>query len=160
MNLITDRTAADTQRKKELAAKGYANMTTAEKTEWNAGLKGAYKYSDLNRVGQACADMYAALTEAGYAVPGYTALPINWARGDRPTPADLQTYLATVAAIKAALPTATPIPSTMRRITVEDANNIEKMLLEVEDILNRIARTYVRSGVYHSGAVIYVAEAI
>lgn len=158
MNLITDRTVADAQRKRELAAIGYDNMTADEKTEWNAGLKGAYKYTDLNRVGQACADMYAALIAAGYGVPGYVALPTNWTRNDRPTPSDLQTYLATVAAIKAALPTSTTIPATMKNLTAEGANNIERLLLEVEDILDRLQSIYVRSGMYQSGAVRYAID--
>lgn len=47
---VTDRTAADVERVKELQKKGFANMTTEEKTEWNAGLKGALNRSDLERI--------------------------------------------------------------------------------------------------------------
>ena len=49
-SLITDRTQEDVQRWSALAAKGYSAMTEAEKAEWDAGMKGAYNYTDLNRV--------------------------------------------------------------------------------------------------------------
>lgn len=48
--MVTDRTSADVSRVEELAAKGWTGMTTAEQTEWAAGMKGAYNYTDLNRV--------------------------------------------------------------------------------------------------------------
>ena len=51
--LITDRTAADVNRVKALAAKGWAGMTAAERTEWLGEMRGAYNASDLNRVGSA-----------------------------------------------------------------------------------------------------------
>lgn len=154
--MITDRTSADVQRVKELAAKGYANMSNNEKLEWIDGLKGAYNAADLNRVGQACADLYTALTGAGYAVSGYVALKTDWTNSDRPTKAQLTTYLSTVSAIKAVLPAVTDLPSTMKSLTYEGANNIEKLLVEVDDILNRIIAVYVRSGVWNSGAAMYI----
>ena len=156
--MITDRTSADVRRVKELAAKGYANMTADEKTEWNAGLKGAYNAADLNRVGQACADLYTALAGAGYAVPGYTALKTDWTNSDRPTKAQLTTYLSTVSAIKAVLPAVTDLPSTMKSLTYEGANNIEKLLVEVDDILNRIIAVYIRSGEWNSGNVFHIKD--
>ena len=159
MNLITDRTAADATLKKELAAIGYDNMSAEQKALWDAGLKGSYNASDLNRVGAACAELYALLIGAGYAVNGYVALRTNWADTARPTPAELAQYIGTVAAIKSALPTSTLIPSTMRRLTVEGANNIERLLLEVEDILTRLKSIYIKSGVYHCGATLHVLEA-
>ena len=48
--LITDRTEADFDRAKALAAKGWDDMTDDEKAEWRANPKGAYNVSDLNRV--------------------------------------------------------------------------------------------------------------
>lgn len=51
--LITDRTKADVDRLETLSAKSWSNMTEAEKTEWVAGMKGAYNAADLNRVTEA-----------------------------------------------------------------------------------------------------------
>ena len=53
LNLITDRTQADVDCVRQLAAKGWAAMTAEERAAWNGGLKGAYNASDLNRVGSA-----------------------------------------------------------------------------------------------------------
>ncbi len=53
-NLIFDRTQADVNRVKTLTQKLIAGTATdAEKSEWLAGMKGAYNASDLNRVGSA-----------------------------------------------------------------------------------------------------------
>lgn len=87
LDLIYDRTAADVNRVKALAAKGWTNMTAAEKDEWRNGsggtepleatdgiltdandepidvlggaatVKGAYNYNDLNRVEGAVATL-------------------------------------------------------------------------------------------------------
>lgn len=50
-NLITDRTQEDVNRAILLNQKDYLSMSDDEKNEWNAGLKGSYNVSDLNRVG-------------------------------------------------------------------------------------------------------------
>lgn len=51
--LITDRTQEDTREGRRLCAKGWGNMTTAEKTAYSDGLKGAYGPTDMNRVREA-----------------------------------------------------------------------------------------------------------
>ena len=67
--LVTDRTEADVSRYSELRDKGWAEMTTAEKAEWVAGMKGAYNASDLNRVASAMAYLSQRFASAGYSVP-------------------------------------------------------------------------------------------
>lgn len=48
---ITDRTQADVNRVKEIAAKARTGTwTTAEQQEWAAGMKGALSYTDYNRL--------------------------------------------------------------------------------------------------------------
>ena len=68
--LITDRTQADVDRWAELKAKGWLGMSTAEQSEWSAGMKGAYNASDFNRVIEAMDYIDAELTSYGYAT-GY-----------------------------------------------------------------------------------------
>lgn len=51
--LITDRTQADVSRWLTLLKKGFSAMTPEEKEEWLSGMRGAYNYIDLNRVGEA-----------------------------------------------------------------------------------------------------------
>lgn len=50
--LITDRAQSDVTRLKELKAKGWANMTEAERNEYLASI-GAYNATDINRVSEA-----------------------------------------------------------------------------------------------------------
>ena len=157
-NLVTNRTEGHVSQARELNKKVYSDMYLPEKMLFDNGI-GAYRPNvDMNRVGEACAELYAALTEAGYAVSGYVALKTDWTDTDRPTKAQFNTYLATVAAIKAALPTTTPLPTTMKNLTTTGANNIEKLLGEVDSLLFRLRAIYVRSGEYNSGAVLYPAE--
>ena len=50
VEMITDRSASDVLLAKNLIKKGFQNMTEAEKNSFLSGLKGAYNYSDVNRV--------------------------------------------------------------------------------------------------------------
>ena len=50
VEMITDRSASDVLLAKNLIKKGFHNMTEAEKNSFLSGLKGAYNYSDVNRV--------------------------------------------------------------------------------------------------------------
>ena len=67
-NLITDRTQADVDRYTELKDKSLRGMTDDEKAEWQTQLKGAYNFTDMNRVEAAVEDLANRLTEAGYIV--------------------------------------------------------------------------------------------
>lgn len=55
--LIFDRTQSDVDRVYELRDKilsgGMDSLSNEEKTEWLSGMKGAYNYTDMNRVGEA-----------------------------------------------------------------------------------------------------------
>lgn len=88
-NLITDRTSSDVSRWSELKSKGWSGMTEAEKAEWSAGMKGAYKYTDLNRVNEAMVYLQNRLRGYGYLVdvvlpvieevePGTSRLPTGY----------------------------------------------------------------------------------
>ena len=50
IEMITDRSASDVLLAKNLIKKGFQNMTEDEKNSFLSGLKGAYNYSDVNRV--------------------------------------------------------------------------------------------------------------
>ena len=50
VEMITDRSASDVLLAKNLIKKGFQNMTEDEKNSFLSGLKGAYNYSDVNRV--------------------------------------------------------------------------------------------------------------
>ena len=71
-NLIYDRTLEDVAEVRRLLAKldpeTGDGLTAAEQAKWDAGLKGAYNFTDLNRVESAVKTLAAALTSAGYPV--------------------------------------------------------------------------------------------
>lgn len=154
LNLITDRTQADVDRVRQLAQKGFGNMTAAEKTEWLSGLKGAYNASDLNRVGAAVAYVAGRLTGYGYVVS--VSPRQDWQVTDIPTQESMTAYLADVAALRAALTVAadTPeVPEDMERLTWKEANDIEKILVDVDELLTRMAAAWFYSGELYAGEV-------
>ena len=154
LNLITDRTQADVERVRQLAQKGFGNMTAAEKTEWASDLKGAYNASDLNRVGAAVAYVAGRLTGYGYAVS--VSPRQDWQVTDIPTQESMTAYLADVAALRAALTVAagTPeVPEDMDRLTWKEANDIEKILVDVDELLTRMAAAWFYSGDLYAGEV-------
>lgn len=157
-NLITDRTDLEVYEANQLDGIKYADMTVEQKAAYSSG-RGAYRHTDANRVGQACAEIYAIAQAYSYDIPGYVPLRTDYTAETRPTPAEMTQYLATVNAIKTAFSGSQTLPQTMRFITYEDANNIEKLLAEVNDIMERMLSVFVRSGMYFSGAVIYPKEA-
>lgn len=132
MKLITDRTQADVNRVKELAAKAKAGTwTTAERAEWLAGMRGAYNYTDFNRVESAVAEIASLL---GVSVETVT----TWNATDIPSEADAKRYLANVRKLKTVCQglTGTPnVPESMHRMTYVKANDIEKILTDIETVI-------------------------
>ena len=97
---------------------------------------GYYNVTDLNRVGSALAAVGARLTAAGYAVP--IAPKTDWTIEDIPTTTQMQRYIADVAVIRAALAvraSTPPTPPDMDDLTVEEANDIERILRDVDELI-------------------------
>lgn len=155
LNLITNRTQADVDRVVTLAARVSAGTATAaEQTEWASDLKGAYNASDLNRVGAAVAYVAGRLTGYGYAVS--VSPRQDWQVADIPTQESMTAYLADVAALRAALTVAagTPaVPEDMERLTWQEANDIERILLDVDELLTRMAAAWFYSGDLYAAEV-------
>lgn len=183
--LITDRTQAHVDRLKQLMKIGWQNMTDDEKAEYIGGAdqlldannqplfdsqnepiysadpgvqKGAYNYTDLNRVEeavdyiadelvQAPADLQAFATSLGvawdssfelpYDENDYTGLTVktDWTDEDIPNVTDMARYLGNLLLIQAALPVLTVAPSSMNALDYNGANAIEQMLKEVDTTL-------------------------
>jgi hypothetical protein len=147
--LVTDRTAADVKWWETLRNKGFINMTDAERSEWLAGnMKGAYNKDDLNRVGEALNYLRDRLTEANYITyqTNFTA-KTNWTITSIPTADDLTYYLKCVSNIREAMAqfeTTPHAPTDTGALDYEEANNIEKILIDVETLINNMlaARLY------------------
>lgn len=151
--LITDRTQSDVSLVLKLKNKGFAEMTTEEKTEYLAGMKGAYKASDLNRVGEAVAFLRDELIGQGYAVP--VNPKTDWKDSDIPTTAHMAAYISDIALLRGIvdLPNPPPVPDDMDGLTVTDANNIEQILILLDESMRRAAQAWFYSGDLFSGEV-------
>ena len=133
MNLLTDRTQADVDRVKTIAAKGKAGTwTAAEQAEWLRGMKGAYNYTDFNRVESAVKELAAIL--------GVTVTTVTtWNSKSVPKAADIQRYLWNIDKLRtvcSALATTPATPTSMHRMTYQTANEIEQILTDIEAAIN------------------------
>ena len=152
LHLVTDRTQFDVDRVNVLAKKGWANMTEAERSEWSAGLKGAYNCTDLNRVQSAVRYLQDRFANVGYSVDVSDAK--TWTLQDVPTQSELSNYLADVRAIRGVLTLFrdTPeAPDTMVGFTYSKANHIEQILLDVDTLLTNMIAGFVYSGDIYGG---------
>lgn len=156
LGLITDRTQFDVLRAKSLARIGYANMTEAEKAEWDTALKGAYNHQDFNRVETAVGilqDILIALPEEikstaknfGVAWDSFFEVPYDassisvetktdWAMEDIPSLEEKARYLGNVAELRSVLQYDTDeLPSSMEDLTISGANAIEEALVRLNE---------------------------
>jgi hypothetical protein len=156
--LITDRTAADYQRWEYLRDKGFENMTEAERAEWLAdNMKGAYHKGDLNRVGEALNYLRDRLAEANYITyqTDFTA-KTNWTITSIPTAADLTYYLKCVSNIREAMAqfeSTPPAPTDTGALSIDEANNIEKILIDVETLINNMLAARLYCGDVYAGEI-------
>ena len=155
LDLITNRTQADVDRVAALAGRVSAGTATAaELAEWQSDLKGAYNASDLNRVGAAVAYVAGRLNGYGYAV---TVNPKqDWTGSDIPTAGQMAAYLLDVAALRGAIAvmaSTPPTPNSASGLTWREANDIEQILTDVDELLTRMAAAWFYSGELYAGEV-------
>lgn len=154
LNLITDRTAADVGRWRELHDKGWEAMSAAEQAEWTSGMKGAYKHTDMNRVESAVRELAGRFAKRGTELSLSTKT--DWTRTSWPTATDMDRYYKNVVAIRSAVAVdlKTPsVPTITTRLDYETANNIEKVLLAVDNWLDRIDNSQMYAGDIYLGEV-------
>lgn len=155
-NMVTDRTLNDIQRWQYLRDKGYDAMTDAERAEWRAGLKGAYNITDLNRVNNALEYLRNRLVEAGYLV-GIEFIPkTDWDGLDVPTTADLTAYLNAVKVVREAITqkvSTPPVPPDNGGLDYQGANNIEQILIDIDDIIDKMQSMPVYCGELYAGEI-------
>lgn len=147
VTLVTDRTQADVERVRELAAKGFAAMTAAEQAEWLAGMKGAYNASDLNRVGTALNYLAGRLSSICGKSITWTA-KTDWTVTDIPADSQAETYRRQIQDIRDALayPAGTPDAPGLNRLTYTGANDIERILALCEDLIVNVAKSFRHTG--------------
>lgn len=166
-NLVYDRTQADVDRvftlKNKILTEGLSSLSAEEKAEYMAGMKGAYNYGDMNRVGQAVTYIANRMTslpgqlaayraEKGvaddpiYEVPYdpssvVVAAKTNWTMGDTPTQSLVKAYLNNLTVLRKQLtlpPDAPLVPSSLDNLTFSTANNIEYLLYVIDTTLTEV----------------------
>lgn len=107
--------------------------------------KGAYNYSDMNRVETAVAEL---ADMAGMVLETKT----NWTVWDIPKEADLSRYLGNIAALRSRFPIPDEYPETptsMNHLTYTVANNIERIVLAIAEAMENS----IHSGEIYSGEI-------
>ena len=155
LHLITDRTQADVERVRYLSRRiNSGAATAAEVEEYGGAMKGSYNAEDLNRVGAAVEYVANRLREYGYAVT--VAPKTDWRAGEIPTAEQLETYRGNVAALRAVLPVGKSTPETpgsMERLTFQAANDLERILLDIDRLITNITLAWFYAGEVFSGEV-------
>lgn len=171
--LIFDRTQADVERvatqKNKILLNGWGSLSVEEQNEWLAGMRGAYNYTDLNRVGSAVAFLAARFTDIPRELAAYRKekgvadnpiydVPYNpkkvsvsprtdWTVADTPTDIDARLYLQNLSNLRTliTLPADAPaVPSSLSGMTYEAANDIERLLSVIYATLTAIEQNIYR----------------
>lgn len=131
LNLILDRTRADVEEIRLLVARGWDKLTVEEQAAWlNGSYKGAYNYTDLNRVGAAVNYVAELLCEWGY--PYRPNVRTNWRADELFYAEDLREYLAAVEGLRdrlTALATTPEVPGKLNHW--QEANDLEQIIFDV-----------------------------
>lgn len=152
--LIVDRTENDVAYAQQLNAAKLSLMTPEQITEYLNGLKGAYNANDLNRVETAIEYLIERLKTVGH----YLELSTKtvWEISEYVTKSDSERYLGNVAIIKScfATPSDMPeVPTDLDKLTFQEANDIEQIILMVDTIITQISKAWLYSGDVFSGEV-------
>jgi hypothetical protein len=149
LSLITDRTAQDVERWRYLHTKGWEAMSEEERDEWQTSLKGAYNYTDMNRVESAVQFIADRFLDLGYYVA--PEVKMVWSVSDHPTKADMERYFANIALLRSiltVLPTTPQAPTTEKKLDYQVANDIEQILTDVDRLISSV-----KQGWYYAGDV-------
>ena len=100
--------------------------------------KGNYNYTDLNRIEEWCEYLANLLTS--YSYPVSIQVKKNWNMSDFPTSSEMERIRQNVNGLKEAYFSFTQIPENLEYMTFEKANDIEKILYEIDKILKHMER--------------------
>ena len=162
LNLIYDRTESDETasaaiRKSYQTLGNWSGLTDAERTQLE---RGTLTYNTLNRVESAVKLLAAALTSAGYPVEvtpvlkGSKSEDREWQEGDIVRRAQWATYLDNVQRLRDAyytLAETEELPKPEDKLGYVGANNIEKVLADIDLLIDCMKSSYRRCGTFRAG---------
>lgn len=106
--------------------------------------KGHYNYTDLNRVEAWCE--YLANLLNSYSYPVSISIKKDWTMFDLPNVNDMERIRSNVDKIKIAFHAYTEIPENLDYMTIEKANSIEKILVEIDTLISNMVYQFLYSG--------------
>lgn len=111
-----------------------------------------YNASDLNRVGDAVRYLAKRFTDYGYAVA--VSPKADWSESDTPTASQMETYrlnIANLRAVIAIMASAPETPETMRALDYVKANDIERILQDLDTLITNMEQAWFFSGDLYAG---------
>lgn len=155
LNLIYDRTADDVAEALRLTQKAFAGtLTDEEKTVWLAGMKGTYDAIDMNRVAAAVSTLSGLLNAAGYK---NEVSAQNFVEGEDSTDEKYSVYLSNVQTLRDAIAvraTTPSVPAADTKLDYIGANNIEKILADLDELLGWMTYSRKYCGTFAAGQTI------
>lgn len=152
LGLITNRTQADVDAVIAALSEIEAGRGTPADVLLLSDNKGAYNYTDLNRVAGAVLYVAEELEANGYSVT--VTAKQRWTETDIPTQADIDQYLADIAEIRSALPVPADAPEVPTMpLDYRKANDIESILILVDKLVQNIAKSWFYSGDLYSNEI-------
>lgn len=116
--------------------------------------KGTYNASDLNRVAAAMNYVAGRLESAGY--DPHISPKTGWKDNDWVDPTAQYVYLGYLAEFRSQFPmmqTTPPVPNDMEKLTYQEANDIEKILEDIDRLLANASQAWFYSGDIYASEV-------
>lgn len=113
-----------------------------------------YNVSDLNREGEAVRYLAERFTGYGYGYAVEVSPKTDWSESDTPTASQMETYRLNIAHLRAviAVLASTPeTPETMRALNYVKANDIERILQDLDTLITNMEQAWFFSGDLYAG---------
>ena len=136
--LIFDRTEADVTYAKE-------HQSSAEH------LKGAYNYTDLNRIEEWTDYLATELNSYSYITD--PTIKTDWTEADIPTYEHMERIRSNINALKNVYCATTSVPSSLSQMTYKKANDIERVLYEINENFENMKKEFYYSNEIMAGEV-------
>ena len=153
LNLITDRTQADVDRYYYFRDKRWSDLTDSEKAEFSAGLKGTYNYTDFKRVEDAVLYLSNLLNQYGYRNTVKLSSEETFNPGYIRTKEEIITYLDNIATLQKVYynNNEEKLPTIEEWLDYNGANEIEKILMKIEELIEKMNAMFRYSNTFYSG---------
>ena len=113
-----------------------------------------YNTTDLNRVGAAVEYVAGRFQALGYDCP--VRVKKDWSESDTPTVSQMEVYRQNIVTLRrqiAVMQSTPKTPETMRFLDYVKANDIERILLDLDTLLDKLTKSWYFSGELYAGEV-------